>query len=221
MGYTTDFNGRFELDKPLTVTHMNTLKAFANEPHCGSDDETFPSVWCQWVPTCDYTGIEWDGSEKFYEYTDWLVYIIEKFLEPWGHKLNGEVSWQGESPDDIGMLVVENNVVSERAGTVVYKEDEPEVDAEAEALAKLLTDLPRTIVGDGKSPNIFFVTNTESGNTIAVLIGDDMEDAAIALADGRSEPLMVEDRQTGVVHDNPAGERLQDRLRREEEGDEG
>jgi hypothetical protein len=28
---------------------------------------------------------------------------------------------------------------------------------------------------------------------------------------------MVEDRLTGVVHDNPASERLQDRLRREEE----
>jgi len=218
MGYTTDFNGSFELNKPLTVTHMNTLKAFANKPHSGSEDETFPSIWCQWVPSSDGKSIEWDGNEKFYEYTDWLAHLIEKFLEPWGYVLNGEVTWQGESPDDIGMLVVENNVVSERAGTVVYKEDEPEDDAEAEGLAKLLTDLPRTIVGDGKSPNIFFVTNTESGNTIAVLIGDDMEEAAIALADSCSEPLMVEDRLTGVVHDNPAGERLQDRLRREEEG---
>lgn len=86
-------------------------------------------------------------------------------------------------------------------------------------LAALLTDMPRTLVGDGKTPNIFFVTNTETGNTIAVLVGDDMETAAIALADNRTEPLMVEDRLNGVVHDNPAGERLQDRLREEEENE--
>lgn len=84
----------------------------------------------------------------------------------------------------------------------------------------LLKNLPRTLVGDGKTPNIFFVTNEETGNVVAVFLGNDKQDAAIAFADGRSEPLMVEDRLTGVVHDNPAGERLQDRLRREEEGEE-
>lgn len=79
-------------------------------------------------------------------------------------------------------------------------------------LTTLLTDLPRTIVGDGKSPNIHFVTNTETGNTIAVFVGDDTQEGAVAFADSRSEPLMVEDRLSGVVHDNAAGELLQDRM---------
>jgi hypothetical protein len=73
-----------------------------------------------------------------------------------------------------------------------------------------ITDLPRTIVGDGGSPNVFFVTNTNTGKVLAVFVGDDTEKEAIAFADRRSEPLMVEDRQTGVVHDNPASERQQD-----------
>lgn len=30
MGYTTDFSGQFNLDKPLTVEHMNYLKKFAD-----------------------------------------------------------------------------------------------------------------------------------------------------------------------------------------------
>lgn len=82
----------------------------------------------------------------------------------------------------------------------------------------LLTNLPRTLVGDGKTPNIFFVTNEVTGNVVAVFMGDDKQEAAIAFADGRTEPLMVEDRLTGVVHDNPAGEALQDRLRDAEAG---
>jgi hypothetical protein len=81
----------------------------------------------------------------------------------------------------------------------------------------LLTNLPRTLVGDGKTPNIFFVTNEKTGNVVAVFLGDDKQDAAIAFADSRTEPLMVEDRLTGVVHDNPAGERYQDECRRAEE----
>lgn len=87
-------------------------------------------------------------------------------------------------------------------------------------LATFLTELPRTFVGDGKSPNIHFVTNTETGNVLAVFMGDDTMEGAVAFADSRSEPLMVEDRKNGVVHDNAAGEELQDRLR-EDEGEEG
>ena len=75
----------------------------------------------------------------------------------------------------------------------------------------LLTDLPRTLVGDGGSPNIHFVTNCDTAQVIAVFVGDDraLLEAAIALADKFTEAYMVEDRQTGVVHDNPASERIQ------------
>jgi hypothetical protein len=31
-----------------------------------------PGLWCQWVPTKDGCGIEWDGGEKFYDWTEWL-----------------------------------------------------------------------------------------------------------------------------------------------------
>lgn len=215
MGYTTDFNGRFELDKPLTVSHLTTLKDFADERH---DEEGFPSIWCQWQPTVDGKGIEWDGGEKFYEYTDWLAYLIEKFLEPWGYVLNGEVTWQGEDPDDIGMLRVVNNDVSEVDGQKVYEPHEghdPHLQADTpdkpEDPAKLLTALPRTLVGDGGSPNIFFVTDCNTAEVIAIFIGDDerLEEAAINLANRYAKPVMVEDRLTGVVHDNPHAEAIQ------------
>jgi hypothetical protein len=72
-----------------------------------------PSLWCQWTPTEDDTGLEWDGGEKFYYYVEWLEYIVEHFLKPWGYKLDGQVSWQGEEDSDTGViLALDNKIVS-------------------------------------------------------------------------------------------------------------
>lgn len=70
-----------------------------------------PGLWCQWVPTDDGTGIEWDGNEKFYEYEAWLAYIVTHFLKPWGCTLNGCVEWEGEDENDTGAIGVVNNVI--------------------------------------------------------------------------------------------------------------
>lgn len=112
MGYTTKFRGTFTLDRPLTVEHMAALSAFADRRH---NDAVMPSHYCQWTPTADGTGIEWDGGEKFYDYTEWLAYIVEHFLRPWGYTLNGSVKWQGEDMDDRGVLIVEDNCVRAEA----------------------------------------------------------------------------------------------------------
>lgn len=75
---------------------------------------TQPGLWCQWTPTEDGWGLEWDGGEKFYNYVEWLEYIIN-WLKPRGYVLNGTVDWQGEDSEDRGTIVVSNNVVAERA----------------------------------------------------------------------------------------------------------
>ena len=72
---------------------------------------TQPGLWCQWTPTSDNMGIEWDGGEKFYYYTDWLVYLIYKILAPNGYVLNGVVEWSGEGMGDVGDIFVEDNKV--------------------------------------------------------------------------------------------------------------
>jgi hypothetical protein len=72
-----------------------------------------PGLWCQWVPNEYGTAIIWDHGEKFYEYTEWLEYIIQHFLTPWGYNLNGEVKWQGEDINDRGILTVSDNKVRE------------------------------------------------------------------------------------------------------------
>jgi len=72
---------------------------------------TQPGLWCQWVPTEDRMGIEWDGNEKFYHYTEWIKYLIEKILSPRGYILNGTVKWQGEDMDDRGKIEIVDNKV--------------------------------------------------------------------------------------------------------------
>jgi hypothetical protein len=70
-----------------------------------------PGLWCHWVPTKDRKGLEWDGGEKFYHYVEWLEYLIEHFLTPWGYVVSGTVKWSGEEEEDNGTIFVENNVV--------------------------------------------------------------------------------------------------------------
>ena len=86
-----------------------------------SPPSTQPGLWCQWVPTEEGKGIEWDGGEKFYAYVEWLRYLIANFLKPWGYKLNGMVEWEGEQQGDLGKIVVKNNEVTLRQGRVVFE----------------------------------------------------------------------------------------------------
>lgn len=75
-------------------------------------DEGQPGLWCQWVPNEFGTAIIWDEGEKFYNYIEWLNYIIKHFLQPWQYNLNGICTWQGEDDEDKGKIYVRDNVVT-------------------------------------------------------------------------------------------------------------
>jgi hypothetical protein len=79
-----------------------------------------PSLWCQWVTNKDGTRLMWDGGEKFYNYCEWLNYLINHFFEKWGVKLNGEVYWTGEESKDMGKIVVKDNKVIVKHARVTY-----------------------------------------------------------------------------------------------------
>jgi len=72
---------------------------------------TQPGLWCQWILNSTGTGLEWDGNEKFYDYIEWLNYLIKNFFEPWGIKLNGKIKWSGEDRKDTGTITVKDNIV--------------------------------------------------------------------------------------------------------------
>lgn len=169
MGYTTEFDGSFELTFEPTQDEPNDTKVqrtvfelvngladtrrmkrdlslftdgelrgtpvseFGTEGefyHCrdgyfgqSKDDSildynkppsTQPSLWLQWI-IVNYDGnlvIEWDGGEKFYYYTEWLIYVIDKIIAPAGGIVNGTVYYQGDDCSDNGTIKVINNEVT-------------------------------------------------------------------------------------------------------------
>lgn len=84
-----------------------------------------PGLWCQWVIKEVDEGeqiLEWDGGEKFYNYVEWLKYLINHFFEPWGTKLNGEINWSGEETGDLGKIVVTDNIVKVQVAEITFKD---------------------------------------------------------------------------------------------------
>lgn len=73
---------------------------------------TQPGLWCQWIPTEDGSALEWNGTEKFYSYIDWLQYLTLNFFKPWGYTLSGSVKWSGERMDDAGIITFFGNTLN-------------------------------------------------------------------------------------------------------------
>lgn len=118
MGYTTNFEGKLKITPKLSLDDYTWLVRFNEERH---EDKKVPwGYYCQWLPTDDGEYLEWDGSEKFYSYVEWLKYLVKEFFKPKGYKLNGEITWEGEEQGDVGKIIVEDNKVSTKEGKIVY-----------------------------------------------------------------------------------------------------
>ena len=81
---------------------------------------TAPGYWCDWHINEKTGVVEWNDSEKFYNYIEWLKFLVDNFFEPAGYKLNGEIFWEGEERDDNGVIVVKDNNIYTYNGTTVY-----------------------------------------------------------------------------------------------------
>jgi hypothetical protein len=79
-----------------------------------------PGLWCQWTPSDDGGSIAWDDGEKFYNYIEWIEYLLAHFLVPWGYSLTGEVHWEGEDSDDRGVIRITDNTVEIGTAVVSY-----------------------------------------------------------------------------------------------------
>lgn len=123
-GTIIDYNipsGQISYDSTADFTaRWDENKKRMNEGKCQ------PGLWCQWIVEdhneCDE--LMWDGGEKFYNYVEWLRYLIEHFFSKWDVKLNGEVFWEGESSDDKGKIVVKDNIVKTYIAKITYGDEE-------------------------------------------------------------------------------------------------
>ena len=93
-----------------------------------------PGLWCQWIIEGDK--LVWDEGEKFYNYIEWLIYLIDHFFKPLDYVLNGEIFWEGEHSDDFGCISVENNVVTVQEGKRYYSMSDFSTDVLIKELTK-------------------------------------------------------------------------------------
>ena len=129
MGYTTEFCGTIAVTPALPLefierwnkaTEGTPGKRYVSSYRDGVSDEPDmlpgfpgrkPRAWCQWVLVANqddaYTGIEWDGNEKFYDYINWLQFLVAAIrnVEP-DAEFEGFIEWDGEEHGDIGALRV-------------------------------------------------------------------------------------------------------------------
>jgi len=142
MGYTTDFEGGFNITPVLSQKDNEFLTKFSETrrmarsvgPEYGIEGEFYVDGdgdrdW-SWSdpktnvinynrPPITQPGLwcQWiptdDGSE-------WLQYLIDKILAPRGYTLNGECQWFGENRDDVGVIIVKNNKVTTKVGKLTY-----------------------------------------------------------------------------------------------------
>lgn len=108
MGYTTKFKGNFELSAVPSAEVIIKLRELemADGRESQWKDTNCPDSYNQWELTKDCQRIKWDGNEKFYNYVEWLQWIIDKILAPSGLRLTGSVQYSGEETDDVGVLAM-------------------------------------------------------------------------------------------------------------------
>lgn len=70
-----------------------------------------PGLWCSWRLGEDNSSIEWNGAEKFYNYVQWMKYIVNELVDR-DYKMNGVISWKGEDRSDSGKIIVEDSKVN-------------------------------------------------------------------------------------------------------------
>lgn len=124
MGYTTKFTGHLTLSRKLTMAEAKTLLEIAEEEATIDEsclasvtDPAPPRGYMQWVPDESLKRIVWDQNEKFYDYEQWLKWIVAA-LASWGVEAAGAFKWQGESVGDVGELLVVDGLVTSNTGTL-------------------------------------------------------------------------------------------------------
>lgn len=111
------FNGNLGVDGEYFVGGNGFLGQDVDDSIVGynAPPKTQPSLWCQWMIDDD-GNLVWDGGDKFYNYAEWLVYLIDNFIDPSGYICNGEIEFQGEDINDFGTIYVKDNVVTVKYG---------------------------------------------------------------------------------------------------------
>lgn len=107
---------------PGQISSPDFRKAYNINQKLKAEGKCQPGLWCNWIITPDGKFLEWNGNEKFYDYIEWLQYLITHFFQPWGIKLNGQIKWSGEESSDVGLIIAKNNKITAKKGKIIYQD---------------------------------------------------------------------------------------------------
>lgn len=114
---------KYEKDDRLDMTSFNKRNGIVDN---NNPPYSQPSLWCHWI--INKKGkLVWSGAEKFYEYVEWLKYLIKNFFEPEGLVLSGRCFYFGERMNDWGYICVEDNRVEKVPSNIVVTSPEEDM----------------------------------------------------------------------------------------------
>ncbi len=121
MGYTTHFKGALSF-----VTEPHACQLAAINAMCGEDCRNHP----EWEATglyhidleltSDFSGIQWDGSEKTYDMDELVNLVIRQMRKRWpDFGLTGSLLAQGEDVEDRWSLVIGDDGMAKKVSLAV------------------------------------------------------------------------------------------------------
>lgn len=120
MGYTTTFKGVLKFKNEVTNKQLQKLQTFLGED-CRNHPEWHATnlSYIDLQLTDDFEGVEWDGSEKTYDFVEKVNLIIEQMQKEYpDFGFAGSLAAQGEDIDDRWALVIENDRAVKRETSI-------------------------------------------------------------------------------------------------------
>ena len=122
LGYSTYYNGEIAVFPTLTEADAAIVRAVVEGERSKQTQAVFAAIAASPEPDLPWhTGLlkvseDWnlflpEEDQSRPGFGMWLSLLIDHFLSARGYVLNGQVSWEGEDPDDRGILFVKDNVI--------------------------------------------------------------------------------------------------------------
>jgi len=125
MKYSMEVEEEFKFNKDLTVSELSHLQKFLGEDirdHSEWEKNKYSREfnYIDLRITEDFSGIEWDGSEKTYGLCDQINYIISQMIKikP-DFKLEGKFICRGEDFDDRYKIIIKDGIAQVLAIEVI------------------------------------------------------------------------------------------------------
>ncbi len=110
------YRAKIYLDKPLSEEHDQVLDdTFGYEDR----EDNWPAGPMNWVYT-DKGAFIWTAPHEFENAVPWLIFLISKYLKPWGYTARGSIEVDDLLGVNSGIIRVSNNIVTRQRAVMSY-----------------------------------------------------------------------------------------------------